>query len=271
MLFPRLSAQSPLEVAQIAGVALPFPATNPDGIAQAQPPTRHAPKPWTGRSAVLLWHLWRLAELGCGWLSPVSIRGFGIPSGDVLRYAWLGTRGVGGMGTRTHGRRRLQAFCLAPSGATGFDRDHSTQPSDAAGADAGPEPSSSSRRDPTTITILVVEDNESLRQSTADILQAHGYSVIEAVDGIEGLQILQGTNVDILLLDLALPRLDGIGVLEALDDVPVVIIVSAFEYYDKATMRDRFGSKVFAFLQKPVRPQRLLEVVAKALSHREPG
>jgi CheY-like chemotaxis protein len=118
----------------------------------------------------------------------------------------------------------------------------------------------------TTMTVLVIEDDEVLRQTTVEVLRLEGYDVIEASDGIDGLGQLQERSFDLVLLDLHLPRLDGIGVLDALEYSPPVVVVSAFEYFDEYTMRERFGAKVVAFLQKPVRPQQLLAVVSSAIA-----
>jgi len=115
------------------------------------------------------------------------------------------------------------------------------------------------------LTVLIVEDDESVRASFADMLRLRDYNIIEAGDGIKALELLRTESIDLLLLDLRLPRLDGPEVLDALDAPPPVIVVSAFEYFGEDEMRERFGSKVFAFLQKPVAPGRLLDVVADAL------
>lgn len=125
-----------------------------------------------------------------------------------------------------------------------------------------PTPSSG----PKVATVLVVEDDKAVRQTTVELLRSEGYGVIEAADGIEGLQRLKEESVDVVLLDLHLPRLDGLGVLDAMQDPPIVIVLSAFEYFDEDAMHSRFASKVFAFLQKPIPPVRLLSVLSDALS-----
>ena len=102
-----------------------------------------------------------------------------------------------------------------------------------------------------------------VRDITAAVLRASDHRVIEAADGVEGLERLSQEPVDVILLDLAMPRLGGKGVLEALDHPPPVIVVSAFA--SDVDVRQRFGSKVVAFLQKPVAPRRLLTVVANAV------
>jgi two-component system, NtrC family, nitrogen regulation response regulator NtrX len=131
---------------------------------------------------------------------------------------------------------------------------------------AGSQMSAAEGNRPKVATILVVEDDEAVRQTTVELLRSEGYGVIEAVDGIEGLQRLKEESIDVVLLDLHLPRLDGLGVLDAMEDPPIVIVLSAFEYFDEDSMHSRFESKVFAFLQKPIPPIRLLSVVSDALS-----
>ena len=114
------------------------------------------------------------------------------------------------------------------------------------------------------ITVLVIEDRAVVRQATAELLRGEGYGVVEAADGIEGLQHLRAkpVDVDVVLLDLHMPRVDGAGVLAALDDPPPVIVHSAYDYGEEDSIRSRFGSKVCAFLQKPAAPQVLLDVVS---------
>jgi len=68
------------------------------------------------------------------------------------------------------------------------------------------------------------------------------------------------------VLDLALPNLSGIEVLDAQFRPPPVIIVSALEYYDADHVLGRFGSKIFAVLRKPVPPELLLTTLHDAVA-----
>lgn len=170
-------------------------------------------------------------------------------------------------------KSRTQGRCGAQSGTTstnalGFRRcrGRSARPPDETGAASGarpshPTPAEGPKR---TLTVLIIEDGEAVRETMAELLLSEGYAVIQAADGVAGLQCIEQHSVDIVLLDLHLPRLDGIGVLDALDHPPPVVIFSAFEYYNEGDVRARYSSKVLAFLRKPVPPQRLLEVVADA-------
>ena len=103
-----------------------------------------------------------------------------------------------------------------------------------------------------------------LRDTTVAILRSEDYVVVNATDGIEALRKLDGNDFDVMLLDLQLPGKGGAAVLAELDDPPVVVIVSAFRDEDESVIRERFGSKVFECLRKPVSPIRLVATTGAA-------
>jgi CheY-like chemotaxis protein len=111
--------------------------------------------------------------------------------------------------------------------------------------------------------VLVADDEEPVRTSVAEILRSAGYSVVEAVDGQDALDVLESGSVSVLLLDIRMPRRTGIEVLQALDSPPNVILMSAyrFEGEDKRSV----GHKVFSHLMKPVAPRQLLDEVRAAI------
>lgn len=111
--------------------------------------------------------------------------------------------------------------------------------------------------------VLVADDDEGVRSTACEILRGEGYDVSEAEDGQVALDILEDQGADVLVLDVRMPRRDGIAVLEALDEPPpVVVLVSAFSLDEE--LRQRLGAKVFRYLRKPVAPNVLLDVVAQA-------
>jgi two-component system response regulator RegX3 len=114
------------------------------------------------------------------------------------------------------------------------------------------------------VNVLVVEDEQGIRETTAAILRGEGYDVVQAGDGAEALEMMSGRDIDIVLLDLRLPRMNGTEVLDALDDPPTVVVVSGFESVEEAEIRRRFGSKLFDCIRKPVPPQRLIAVMGAA-------
>ncbi len=111
--------------------------------------------------------------------------------------------------------------------------------------------------------VLVADDDEGVRSTACEIFRGEGYDVSEAEDGQVALDILEDQGADVLVLDVRMPRRDGIAVLEALDEPPpVVVLVSAFSLDEE--LRQRLGAKVFRYLRKPVAPNVLLDVVAQA-------
>jgi CheY-like chemotaxis protein len=125
-------------------------------------------------------------------------------------------------------------------------------------------PHSSSTSSP---TVLVVDDEESVRESTAAILRFDGFNVLEAADGAAATWILASERVDVVLLDLQLGRLDGTAVLESLEESSTVVVFSAFGDMKEKELRREFGDVVFECLHKPVPPPLLIEVMEAASTH----
>lgn len=81
-----------------------------------------------------------------------------------------------------------------------------------------------------SLTILVVEDTELLRRMYSDVLAQSGYRVLQAADGLEALNMLRTETPDLILLDLIMPKMSGLEVLELvkkdtrLKEVPVLIL-----------------------------------------------
>jgi len=116
-------------------------------------------------------------------------------------------------------------------------------------------------------TVLVTDDDEAVRESVADILGLSGYDVLQAADGGEALRVLGQQSVDVLLLDMTMPKVDGLSVLEALGPPPPkVVLLSAFAYYSPEDIdRSGLGRKVTRALRKPCAPVELLAAVNEAM------
>ena len=93
------------------------------------------------------------------------------------------------------------------------------------------------------ILILVVEDEEILAKTLQDKLVSEGFEVLKAYDGVEGLKLATNEHPDLILLDLLMPKMDGMGMLKKLREdpwgkkVPVIILTnltSADEERNKA-------------------------------------
>lgn len=110
------------------------------------------------------------------------------------------------------------------------------------------------------VHVLVVDDDQAIRTSVAEILRDAGYTTAEAEDGLAALELMRVTDVGVLVTDVEMPRLDGLGLLNALDDPPPVVLMSA-----QPRVVDARGVRaVFSYLQKPVKPLVLLDAVVRA-------
>ena len=116
------------------------------------------------------------------------------------------------------------------------------------------------------VDVLVVDDDHSVRTSCAEILREANYSVVEAADAWEALRHLASYDIGAILLDIFMPDRDGLWLLDQLEDPPPVVLITA-RNYDLEVMARR--EKVFMYLQKPVRPPELLNVVARAMAMRK--
>jgi CheY-like chemotaxis protein len=98
---------------------------------------------------------------------------------------------------------------------------------------------------------LVVDDTEELREQFVEVIDTLGFPVASATDGAQALRMLPDLRPGVILLDMNMPELDGLGVLRRLrgmTDVPVVIAMSADR--DFASITKELGA--FDFLQKPI-------------------
>lgn len=119
-----------------------------------------------------------------------------------------------------------------------------------------------------TKTILTVDDSVSIRQMVAFTLKSAGFSVLEAVDGVDGLEKAKSQPVNLVLTDQNMPRMDGISLVKALRGLPqyraTPILMLTTESGDAMKARGRTAGAT-GWLVKPFNPQRLLEVVNKVL------
>lgn len=115
-------------------------------------------------------------------------------------------------------------------------------------------------------SVLVVDDDEAIRSTEAEILAGLGYSVLEAADGTDALDKLAGRTVDAVVLDIKMPRKDGITVVNELSPQPPppgIVLISAYNL-DPET-RQALGPRVVCVLRKPAAPHDLIRAVAEAV------
>jgi two-component system chemotaxis response regulator CheY len=117
-------------------------------------------------------------------------------------------------------------------------------------------------------TILAIDDSASIRQMVAFTLKSSGYEVIDAVDGIEGLDKAKASTFDLILTDQNMPRMDGIALIKSLRAMPqyrtVPILMLTTESSDAMKQQGRAAGAT-GWLVKPFDPQKLIEVVKKVI------
>jgi CheY-like chemotaxis protein len=114
--------------------------------------------------------------------------------------------------------------------------------------------------------VLVVDDDRALRHAVGTLLQAEGVSVTTAGDGIEALEKAQKQKFDLLLLDVGLPRLNGLEVLgrvSSLPSPPKVVIMTADDTPE--TILRAVREKAYAYLTKPMPPREMVELIRNAI------
>jgi len=119
-----------------------------------------------------------------------------------------------------------------------------------------------------TETVLVVDDDTKFLSFLARTLRRGGYSVLTASDGCEVPEVLEHTHVDLLILDLQMPGMNGWEVIRSLRSEPVhcmpkVVVVSGRSEDDTAAFVRRLGAD--AFLTKPCWGDQLLATVRHVL------
>lgn len=120
--------------------------------------------------------------------------------------------------------------------------------------------------------ILIIEDEQSIRRVLKKIISEENksYEVDEAEDGLEGLDLIQNTDYDLILCDIKMPKVDGVEVLEKVrrikPEIPVVMI-SGHGDLDMAVHTMKMGA--FDYISKPPDLNRLLNTVRNALDRKE--
>ena len=120
--------------------------------------------------------------------------------------------------------------------------------------------------------VLVVDDEKGIRDMLQEVVSQEGYEVETASDGSEALKVVQDKNIEIALVDLRMPGMDGIRLIEAVreyqtdqqnKEIPIVILTA---YNDEPVKQsaERLGVKQMMF--KPFEPQALQEAIELILA-----
>jgi two-component system chemotaxis response regulator CheY len=116
--------------------------------------------------------------------------------------------------------------------------------------------------------VLVVDDSESIREIVGYTLENDGYNVIKGVDGVDALQHLNGEGIDLVITDLNMPNMDGIGLIKKIRNhvtyqyVPILVLTTESQMTKKDEAREAGAT---GWIVKPFVKDKLLSVINKVL------
>jgi two-component system, chemotaxis family, chemotaxis protein CheY len=120
-----------------------------------------------------------------------------------------------------------------------------------------------------TKTVLTVDDSRTMRDMLMIALSGAGYSVVQAEDGVHGLEVLEGTTPDVIITDINMPRMDGFGFIEnvrsdkRLRAVPILVLTTESDQAKKDRARTAGAT---GWIVKPFDPAKLNDAVRRVTS-----
>jgi two-component system, NtrC family, response regulator HydG len=117
-----------------------------------------------------------------------------------------------------------------------------------------------------TNKVLVVEDDQELRRTIAEALEINRFDVRQATDGLEAIEKLQQERADLVMLDVNMPRLNGMEALKKIKEIDpsiIVIIMTAYSTIEDAVQAIKEGA--YNYLAKPIKHQAIVEMVQRSL------
>ncbi|HWW53580.1 MAG TPA: response regulator [Acidimicrobiales bacterium] len=116
---------------------------------------------------------------------------------------------------------------------------------------------------PPDTSVLVVDDEQGMRETLVDILEGAGYGVDTANDGNGALARVRDGGFDVVVMDIKMPGRDGVSVLREVDGPPPeVILMTAYALEEQ--LRGAIDAKAYAVVHKPFHVAHLLRLVAGA-------
>lgn len=116
--------------------------------------------------------------------------------------------------------------------------------------------------------VLVVDDDVTMRRLIGEILEEEGMSPVLAQDGMEALKLLKEQPPDLVITDLMMPHINGIGILKRAKEAnpdAVVVVITGYGTIESAIEAMKKGA--WDYIQKPFEPDEFLLLIKKALEH----
>lgn len=125
--------------------------------------------------------------------------------------------------------------------------------------------------------ILVIDDDDIVREGIKDALELRDYTIYEASNGVNGLKIFSDQKIDLIVLDLNMPRMDGYMFMERINqiaqqapqqiEIPPILILTAVDFNRDLGLSHNLGA--VEYIQKPYRKEALLERIKQILNKKE--
>ena len=118
-------------------------------------------------------------------------------------------------------------------------------------------------------TVLIVEDNELNMKLFHDLLDAHGYRILQTKDGMEALDIAREHHPDLILMDIQLPEISGLEVMQWIkkdDDLRMIPIIAVTSFAMKGDEEKIREGGCEAYISKPISVASFLRTVERFLS-----
>lgn len=117
------------------------------------------------------------------------------------------------------------------------------------------------------MNILIVDDEELIRNVIKEYAHSEGYNTLEASDGLEAIKIVENNNIDLIILDIMMPNLDGFSSckeIKKIKNIPIIILSARKEEFDKLYC---FDLGIDDYITKPFSPKELMARI-KAVTKR---
>jgi two-component system chemotaxis response regulator CheY len=115
-------------------------------------------------------------------------------------------------------------------------------------------------------TILTVDDSRTMRDMLRLALVDAGFNVVQAEDGVHGLEVLAGETPDVIVTDINMPRMDGYGFIEGVRSdarcrtIPILVLTTESSPEKKMRARDAGAT---GWIVKPFNPEKLVEAIRR--------
>ena len=126
--------------------------------------------------------------------------------------------------------------------------------------------------------LLMIDDDADMVSSVRTVMEGAGWEVHEAANGAEGLERARELRPELIILDILMPRKDGLTTYEelrgdpGLRSIPIIMLTSVSEQlgfgFSASDMAEHYGHQPEAYLQKPFEPRHLVETARRVVSSR---